>query len=240
MRNHAPFPAGSRRQRDGRPTDMELALPGRLCYNRPVWVSAVIDHVEQDRRESSDLVYISRVLNGERNAFAFLLKKYKMYVLKIVNRHIPYEDAEEVAHEAFIRVYESLAKFTGPEGFRHWIAAIATRTCYDHWRRAYRSKEVVMSSLGDEHREWLERVETSSTGVSIEDIGRQVEARDVLNWALARLTPEDRMVLELVYLEGLSVRETASLLGWSTTNVKIRSFRSRKKLRKLLKDAGRK
>jgi RNA polymerase sigma-70 factor (ECF subfamily) len=47
------------------------------------------------------------------------------------------------------------------------------------------------------------------------------------------------MVLELVYLEGLSVREVADLLGWSTANVKIRSFRSRRKLHKLLEDAGR-
>ena len=48
-----------------------------------------------------------------------------MYVLKIVNRHIPYEDAEEVAHDAFIRIYESLAQFKGPEGFRKWMAAIS-------------------------------------------------------------------------------------------------------------------
>jgi RNA polymerase sigma-70 factor (ECF subfamily) len=98
------------------PPDMELALPGQLCYNRPVWVPAVIDNAEQDEREASDLAYISRVLAGDRNAFAFLLRRYKMYVLKIVGRHVPYEDAEEVAHDAFIRVYESLAKFTGSGG----------------------------------------------------------------------------------------------------------------------------
>jgi RNA polymerase sigma-70 factor (ECF subfamily) len=45
------------------------------------------------------------------------------------------------------------------------------------------------------------------------------------------------MVLELVYLEGYSLRETADLLGWSIANVKVRSFRSRKKLHKLLTQA---
>ena len=234
------FQAGAVGREDAWPPDMELALPGQLCYNRPVWVPAVIDNAEQDEREASDLAYISRVLNGDRDAFAFLLRRYKMYVLKIVGRHVPYEDAEEVAHDAFIRVYESLAKFTGSGGFRHWIAAIATRTCYDYWRRAYRSKEVAMSSLGDGQREWVERAAADPSGGSIDDIGREVEAREVLDWALARLSPEDRMVLELVYLEGLSVREVADLLGWSTANVKIRSFRSRRKLQKLLKDAGRK
>jgi RNA polymerase sigma-70 factor (ECF subfamily) len=97
-----------------------------------------------------------------------------------------------------------------------------------------------MSSLGDQHREWIEHTLSEPSGGSLDDIGSQIEAREVLDWALARLTPEDRMVLKLVYMEGLSVRETADLLGWSTANVKIRSFRSRNRLRKLLKDAGRK
>jgi len=52
---------------------------------------------------------------------------------------------------------------------------------------------------------------------------------------LAKLRAEDRMVIELVYFEGLSVKEAAKLLGWSVANVKIRSFRARKKLEKTLK-----
>jgi RNA polymerase sigma-70 factor (ECF subfamily) len=69
-----------------------------------------------------------------------------------------------------------------------------------------------------------------------------MEAREILNWALGKLSAGDRMVLELVYLEGLSVQETAELLGWSKANVKVRSFRARMKLEKLLrrvKDQGR-
>jgi RNA polymerase sigma-70 factor (ECF subfamily) len=214
--------------------DMGLALAGQFCYNRPVGVSIVSDHEEQEDRESSDALYISRVLNGDRNAFAFILKKYKMYVMKIVSRHIPFEDAEEVAHDAFIRIYESLAKLNGPDGLKQWMAAIATRTCYDYWRKAYKSKEVPMSSFGEEHQEWLERILSGVPESSIEEIAEEVESRELLNWALGKLTPEDRMVLELVYMEELSIREVADLLGWSTANVKIRSFRSRAKMRKLL------
>ena len=62
----------------------------------------------------------------------------------------------------------------------------------------------------------------------------QKEAGELLGRALDRLSPEDRMVLEMVYLEGLSGKEAAGLLGWSVANVKIRLFRSRKKLRKIL------
>ena len=64
--------------------------------------------------------------------------------------------------------------------------------------------------------------------------GLQDEARELLDWVLGRLSAEDRMVLELVYLEGLTGKEAADLLGWSVANVKVRSFRSRKKLEKIL------
>lgn len=208
-----------------------LALPIGVCYNRPVG-----HHIMADAAiEHEDSLYIDRILSGDRNAFSHIIKKYKMYIFKIVNRHIPYQDTEEVAHDAFIRIYESLAQFKGPSGFRQWMAAITTRTCYDYWRHAYRSKEVPMSSLGDEHREWLDRVAAGPE--SLDDAARQAEAREVLEYALSKLSAEDRMVLELVYLEGLSIREAADLLGFSTANVKIRSFRTRKKLQRLLKDA---
>lgn len=228
-----PFPGNIKMKGIGRCFADTLALPCGVCYNRPVRQYLMTD-AAADREDAG---YIDRILNGDKDAFSHILKKYKMYVLKIVNRHIPYADAEEVAHDAFIRIYESLHRFKGPSGFRQWMAAIATRTCYDYWRRAYRSKEVPMSSLGDEHLEWLDRA--ASEPVSIEDVAVQAEAREVLDYALSRLSAEDRMVLELVYMEGLSVREAAGLLGWSTANVKIRSFRSRRKLHKLLEDAGR-
>ena len=62
----------------------------------------------------------------------------------------------------------------------------------------------------------------------------QKEAVELLGRALHRLSPEDRMALEMVYLDGLSGKEAAVLLGWSVANVKIRLFRARKKLRKIL------
>jgi RNA polymerase sigma-70 factor, ECF subfamily len=219
-----PFPL-NRTVRDG-----VLALPLSVCYNRVTGHLSMTD-TAQDREAA---LYIDRIKNGDKEAFSFIIKIYKMYVLKIVNRHVPYEDAEEVAHDAFIRIYESLSQFKGTGGFRHWLAAITTRTCYDYWRRAYRTKEVPMSSLGDEHRAWLERADSETA--TIEDIAREAEAREVLDYALSTLSPEDRMVLTLVYMEGLSVREVADLLGFSAANVKVRSFRSRRKLQKLLKD----
>jgi RNA polymerase sigma-70 factor (ECF subfamily) len=91
-----------------------------------------------------------------------------------------------------------------------------------------------MSTLTEKHQDWLEKVISDQSSRLFNEQSSQKEAREVLDWALDRLSPEDRMVLELVYLEGLSGKEAAELLGWSVANVKIRSHRSRKKLRKLL------
>ena len=152
----------------------------------------------------------------------------------IVSRHVPYDQGEEVAHDAFIRAYQSLGSFRGEDNFRHWLSSIAVRTCYDFWRERYRSKEVPMSSLTEQHQQWLENVISDRSDRAFGDHGSRKEAREILEWALAKLSAEERMVLELVYLEGLTVREAAELLGWTTANVKVRSLRSRRKLEKLL------
>ena len=70
---------------------------------------------------------------------------------------------------------------------------------------------------------------------SLRESESRKEAGELLDWALSRLSAENRMVLELLYLEGLSVKEAADLLGWSVANVKVRAFRSRRILEKLLK-----
>ncbi len=84
---------------------------------------------------------------------------------------------------------------------------------------------------------WLNAALFDNSSQSFREAGLQKEAREILDWALDRLSAEDRMVLELVYLEGLSVKEAAGQLGWSTANVKVRLFRSRKKLYSLLTGA---
>jgi RNA polymerase sigma-70 factor (ECF subfamily) len=160
--------------------------------------------------------------------------RYGELVMRIVSRHIPGRDAEEVAQEVFVRAYESLPSFKGQGAFRNWLSSIAVRTCHDYWRKAYRCREVPMTVLTDNHREWLEELINRESEQALVQKNSRREAGDLLNWALSKISPENRMVLELVYLEGLSVKEAAVLLGWSTANVKVRALRSRKKMESLL------
>jgi len=185
---------------------------------------------------ASDVELISRITGGDTEAFSLILAKYKDYVSGIVIRHIPSNDMAETVHEVFVRAYLSLGKFKATGEFRHWLASIAVRTCSDYWRERYRRRETPMGCLTERHREWVANVLSGQSVGRFSETAYREEGRELLNWVLDRLPPEDRMVLELVYLQEYSIREAASLLGWSAANVKIRSFRARRKLRKLLSD----
>jgi RNA polymerase sigma-70 factor (ECF subfamily) len=191
--------------------------------------------MRNDIPNPSDDDIVRNVVDGNINAFELLVKRHQGLVLGIVKRHLPNHEVEETVQDVFVRAYQSLPAFRGTGDFSHWLSAIAVRTCYDYWRRAYRVREIPLSALTDRHQQWLENVMSEQSEETSAPKGYRSEAGEVLDWALARLPAEDRMVLELVYFEGLSVKEAAKLLGWSVANVKVRSFRARKKLEKILK-----
>lgn len=192
-------------------------------------VTAANDRTEDD-------AIVDRVLNGEPDAFSGIISRYEAHVLRILKKHLPPDGVEEIAQETFIRAYQSLPSYKGKDKLKGWLSSIAVRACYDFWRKRYRSPEFPMSSLSEEGRHHVESIMADQSGERFRDESRRKDAEALLDWALDRLSPADRMVLELVYLEGKSVKEAANLLGWSVANVKVRSFRSRKKLQKLLTD----
>ncbi len=185
---------------------------------------------------TGDAEIICQVIDGDVNAFEYLFRKYMDHVLRIVKKHIPYDQVEEIAHDVFIRAYKSLPALRNRDGFKAWVSSIAIRTCHDFWRREYRSKERTISSLSKGHSDWLENIMSGQAVRSYNEKSKQKEARELLDGALAGLSADDRMVLELVYLEGLTCKETADLMGITVANVKVRSYRSRKKLKKMLSE----
>jgi RNA polymerase sigma-70 factor (ECF subfamily) len=198
--------------------------------------------MQNDAVRSSDEEIVRQVLGGNVNAFESVILRHRVHVLTIVKKHVPEDAVEETAQEAFVRAYQALPTFKGTGAFSQWLSSIVVRTCYDYWRKAYRSREIPISALTERHSEWLEEVISQRPEEAPDERELHIEAREILSWALGKLSAGDRMVLELVYLEGRSVQEAAELLGWSKANVKVRSFRARMKLEKLLskvKEQGR-
>jgi len=170
--------------------------------------------------EPSDERLIQSTLAGDDEAFAALVRRYKGRLLGIAGRFARNDhDLDDIAQEIFLKAYRNLAKYRGDAPFEHWVSRIAVRTCYDFLRKTRRHQGDVP----------LEEIE-----IAVEDNVGARRAGEVLQWALAKLGPEERLVITLMELEERSVRETAALTGWSEANVKVRAYRARQALKKVL------
>ena len=183
---------------------MELALPLALR----VTLGPTPDAAEDA------LVAASR--GGDEDAFAELVRRHQRRVFRLAGRFFRgREDVEDVAQETFLTAWRRLATYEARAPFEHWITRVCLRLCY--------------ARIGAERRRTEPRsvVEPSVPPV---DPGAAIDVERLL----ARLTPSDRFVLLLLDGEGWSVKEIAQRIGWTVTNVKVRAFRARRRLRALL------
>jgi len=178
-----------------------------------------------------DASVINNTLRGNINSFEILIDRYQDHVSRIVRNHVPRDEAPEVAHDAFVRAYQSLGGFKGTGPFKHWLAKIAIRCCHDFWRGYYQNQENLAGPLPDDCRDWVDHLLSDQ---SAKRDAERVEARDLLQWALGQLSASERTVLTLTHLNEYSAAEAAELLDWSIIRIKVQSHRARKKLRKIL------
>lgn len=165
---------------------------------------------------------------GDGSAFAELVAKHKRRVFGLASRFTrdPYQ-LDDLAQETFIRAWQRIGKFRGESPFEHWLVRIAIHACYDFLRRQRRSFAQQTVSI-----DGLDLAADQSDRFSAE------AARELVESALARLKPDERLVLALLELEEKSVRETAELTGWSESNVKVRAFRARQALKKVFNSSN--
>ncbi|MFH2126740.1 MAG: RNA polymerase sigma factor [Pseudomonadota bacterium] len=182
----------------------------------------------------TDEEIIARVLSGDGRAFEMLVERHKAQMAGIVVRKVPRQEAPEVVHQVFIKAFVSLPGYRPLKPFSHWLSTLAVRACHDFWRERYRSRETPLSGLAPEPDSRRELKAEAAQAASAPDAYEAFEAWQILDWALGHLSPDDRMALTLVHLEGYSLAEAAEALGWSQAVVKLRTFRARRKLRKII------
>ncbi|MGV8073004.1 MAG: RNA polymerase sigma factor [Syntrophobacteraceae bacterium] len=181
-----------------------------------------------------DSEIIRRVTGGDVNAFETLIGRYNRLVFGIVSKHLPEASVEDVAQDVFVEAFRSLKSFSEKSPFSHWISKIAVRCCYDFWRKRRKDSEVPICSLSGESQDRLDVLLASRSREIFERDAAKKEAAEVLEYALGKLSANDRMVLTLVHLEGSSLKEAADLLGWNIISVKVHAHRSRQRLRKVI------
>jgi RNA polymerase sigma-70 factor (ECF subfamily) len=186
--------------------------------------------------EAPDAEIIAAVLNGDVSAFEPLVVKYQPRVFATARRYARREsEVEDIVQEVFIKAFQKLASFPGEAPFEHWLMRVAVRTCYDFLRKHQRNRESALAELSDEEDRWLDSVASSPAGQNDDSDA----ARALVGQLLNQLSPADRMVITLLEIEEKSVKEIAALTGWSVSLVKVRAFRARAKMRKLLRKVSR-
>lgn len=181
----------------------------------------------------TDADLVAAVVQGDTAAFESLFNRHRQRVAAIAGRFFQQpSQIEDVLQESFTKAYFGLPNFSQykVDSFAHWLARITFNSCYDELRRQSRSREHSLSDFNDAERLELRSFTTSAASLEAKAINR-----DLANKLLRLLSAEDRLVLVLLEVEGLSVAEIAELLDWSAAKVKIRAFRARADLRRLLK-----
>ncbi len=144
---------------------------------------------------------------------------------------------EDIAQDVFLKMFTRLDQYHGTVPFTHWVSRIAVTTCIDHLRAQQRRPEFRWADLSENEAGMLDHVLTSDDAV---DASESLEARELVEKLLGALKPEDRTVVQMLDLEQKSLSEISRLTGWSTTLVKVRAFRARRKLQKLFEELKRK
>jgi RNA polymerase sigma-70 factor (ECF subfamily) len=179
---------------------------------------------------------INRVLSGEINAYEELIEMFEEHVFKIISKRIPTQDIDLLAHDVFVKAYQSLDRFKGKSPFENWLARITVFSCYDYWKAKEKDGLVTAPVLEANHTEWLELVATGKANERFIKEQYQQDIEELVAYALKQMSVDDRIVLEMYYIEQWSMREIGKSLNWSLPKVKIRTMRARKKMRSIIKE----
>ena len=170
-----------------------------------------------------DNIYITKVLEGDRNAFAYLVDKYKTMVYSLALRLVKdREEAEEISQDAFIKAYQSLASFKGKAKFSSWLYRIVYNTAISKLRQQPAGR-VSLDEPNIPDTLYLESKENYDT-LSAD------ERKKYLEKALDSLDSDEKMLVILYYYEEQDLDEIASIAGLTKTNTKVKLFRARKKM----------
>ncbi len=181
--------------------------------------------------ERTEAELISAVLAGDAASFEPLVQKYSPRVFATARRYARREsEVEDIAQEVWLKTFDKLKSFRGEAPFEHWLMRLTVRTCYDFLRGHQRNRESVFSDLTEPESDWLERFVTQPEAVS----ENAEAARLLIARVLERLSPSARLIITLLEIEDRSVKEIAALTGWSVPLVKVRAFRARAEMRKIL------
>ena len=178
-----------------------------------------------------DQLLVERAQRGDKNAFAQIVETYQTPVYNLAYRMLGNaNDAEDAAQETFLRSYAQLKKFHADQKFATWLLSIDAHYCIDRLRR----RRFLWLSL--EEGQLIDTL--TSDDPELDDGLLRQEGQQQIEKLLERLTPPNRLVVVLRYWHDQSIEEIAQTTGDSISAVKVKLYRARQALAKVLQDAN--
>jgi len=128
----------------------------------------------------------------------------------------------------FIKMFQKLNQFSAKVPLEHWVSRIAVNTCLNQIASEKVRPELRHADLSEEEQAVVQNLAASSEELAPD---RQFASRQLVEHLLDLLKPAERLVIDLLYLQQRSVAEIRQLTGWSTSLIKVRAFRARRKMK---------
>ena len=185
-------------------------------------------------RDSAELVQAA--LQHDDEAARELVRRLYPLVAKMVRSHRPRRTSEEdLCQMIFIKIFQKLSQFSGKVPLEHWVSRIAVNTCLNQIESEKVRPELRQADLSEEEQAVVENLAASSEELAPD---RQLASRQLVEHLLQMLKPVERVVIDLLYLQGRSVEEIHKITGMSVAAIKVRAFRARQKMKVQLEKIG--
>jgi len=177
---------------------------------------------------------IQKAQQGDSAAFNQVVSAYRRRILGTISRLIGRpEDVEDVAQEVFIRLYFSLGQLRTPEVFEPWLYRLTVNASYDYLRKSRRRIESRMADLSEQQVMMADAVAGSKAQT---DETEKRRVRETVQELLGTVSEEDRILLTLKEVEGLSLKELEKIYDVNENALKVRLFRARQRVLKKMKE----
>src|SRR5260221_1848700 len=181
-----------------------------------------------------DFELIKRAQKGDAAAFNDVVLAYRKLIVATIARLISRpDDVEVVGVEVFLRLYFSLDQLRSPEVFEPWLYRLTVNAAYDYLRKQRRRQESRMADLSEQQVMIADAV---AGGKLDQEDRRRQQVRETVDALLGSVSEEDRILLTLKEVEGLSLKELEAIYHVNENALKVRLFRARQRV---LKSVGR-
>ena len=179
--------------------------------------------------DSDARALVKAALAHDDDAARELVRRLYPLVAKIVRAHRPRRTSEEdLSQMIFIKLFQKLSQFSGKVPLEHWVSRIAVNTCLNQIAAEKVRPELRHADLSEEEQAVVQNLAASSEELAPD---RQFASRQLVEHLLDLLKPAERLVIDLLYLQQRSVEEIRQLTGWSTSLIKVRAFRARRRMK---------